>query len=257
MPPIQTVAVHSRSFLDGVNDVFRGLGFLLRHPRLWIWAAIPFVLNVLIFAALIIFGWSWAHDLLSEHLFNREALWWAALGWLAGIVFWLVSALMIWVCFVPLATLVASPFNDLLSEFTERIYRGSMIDEAFSFKALMRGLRVGLSTSLRLAFKTMFLLLCILPLHLIPVVGNILATALSIFVSVRYLALEFTSYSMDRRYWEYEQRQAFLKLNRPRTMGLGAMACFLMAVPVLNAMFIPVSAVAGTLLFCDLSPEEE
>ena len=56
---------------------------------------------------------------------------------------------------------------------------------------------------------------------------------------------------MDRRLYSYAQRGEFQRRNRARTLGLGSMAFLIMLVPVLNALFIPVSAVAGTLLFCD------
>jgi CysZ protein len=65
------------------------------------------------------------------------------------------------------------------------------------------------------------------------------------------MSLQFTAYSMDRRFYTVAQRKAFQRHHRARTLGLGSMAFALMLVPVVNALFIPVAAVAGTMLFCD------
>jgi uncharacterized protein involved in cysteine biosynthesis len=114
-----------------------------------------------------------------------------------------------------------------------------------------RAIAVGLASSLRLMLLMLGLLACVLPLHLIPVYGSLAATLASAAITIWFLSLQFTAYSMDRRFYSYAQRKDFLRENRARSVGLGTMAFLVMMVPVLNALFIPVSAVAGTLLFCD------
>ncbi len=196
-------------------------------------------------------GWSLFEGLLKglvdgENGFLLQSLYWGVSG-----IFWFVALLSILYLFVPLATIIASPFNDILSEKVEILMAGGQVESAFSIWDGLRSTTVGMITSLRLALKTWIILLCILPLHLIPAIGFALATCLSIFIGIRYLALEYTSYSMDRRCWNYGQRQSWLRRNRLRSMGLGAISLALMSIPLINAMFIPISAIAGTILFCE------
>ena len=160
-------------------------------------------------------------------------------------------SLVVIFAFVPVAVLIAQPFNDILSEKVERLYSGQPVDDAFSLRRFIRSLAIGFGSSLRLTVLTLLLLGCALTLNLIPVIGQVLATAASLAITIRFLSLEFTSYSMDRRDYTYAQRRAFLRSNRARTVGMGAMAACLMVIPIVNALFIPVSAVGGTLLFCD------
>lgn len=237
-------------FLRGMGDVWRGAGIILGHPGLWLWILIPFALNAALFALLVWGAWHWIHGWVVSYFF-ASGIWLKLLGWIVSFLAWIILAVLVIFLFVPIGALIASPFNDILSEKTEVILTGSTVDEAFSIKALVRGIVVAMRTSLRLTFVTLVLLVPLLLLNFIPVIGQVLYAALSAAVTIRFLALEFTSYSMDRRYYDWRRRDAFLRRNRARTIGLGAMAWLLMLVPVVNALFIPVSAVAGTILFCE------
>ena len=244
-------------FFRGVGDVWRGFAFLIGHPSLWLWALIPFLLNVALLGGLAWLGWHVVapyieHWFINDHGFWMNLLGWLAerplpgglrvadLGWFVDLFFWVVTVLVFSFIFVPLAALIAAPFNDFLSEKVERLYGGHCVNERFSMRTLARGIAVSLRNCFKLSLLTLTLLALALPLHLIPGVGSLLATAFSMAVTIRFVVLEYTSYSMDRRFYTFERQRDFLRRNRPRTIGLGVMA-FVMIM----------SAVAGTLLFCD------
>jgi CysZ protein len=239
-------------FFAGAGDVWRGLGLLLGRPSLWIWAAIPFVLNLLLFAAIYWAAGQYAMPWLKEQFFSAEGSFWReALGYLVVALLWITLVLLTLFLFVPIASVVAAPFNDVLSEKVERICAGAGTDLSFSNQTLLKSLWVSFKTTVSLTARTLGLLACVLPLYLIPGIGSTLAAVAQTVITIRYLSLEYTSYSMDRRSYTYRERKAFLERNRPRTLGLGSMAFAIMLIPVANALFIPVSAIAGTLLFCE------
>jgi len=244
-------------FVRGAGDFWRGLAFLIGHPRLWLLSAIPFVLNVCLFVLLYWLGWHFLGGWLGECFPSDEGIWWRIISWLISALYWIVAFLVIIFAFVPLASLLAEPFNDLLSEKVERLYTGQGVDEPFSVRSLIRGLTVGLGSTVRLTALTLLLLALAMTLHVVPVFGSLLATAAAMAITIRFLSLQYTSYSMDRRAYSFARRREFLRRNRARTIGMGAMAAVLMVIPIVNALFIPVSAVAGTLLFCDaeLNPD--
>lgn len=245
-------------FFSGVGDVWRGAHWLLAHPGLWWLALVPFVLNLLLFAAGAWAGWHFFGGWISAQFMGEtDGFWMQMLGFVLVAVFWLLYIIAVVFLFVPIATLVALPFNDLLSEKVERVYAGRGVEGAFAPGALLKALMVGFRSSLRLTLKTIVLILFALSLNLIPVIGHALYVGFSSWVTISFLALQFTTYSMDRRFYTYVQRERFRKRFRPRTLGLGAMAFGLMLIPVINALFIPVSAVAGTLLFCDTELAEQ
>lgn len=254
LPPACEPSSAPAEFFRGMGDVWRGFSYLMRHPRLLPWALIPFVLNILFFVLLSWGIWHFLGGWVDRHLLTGQGFWLSLLGWLVRALAWIVIGLVVVFTFVPLATLIAAPFNDVLSEKVEKLCAGAGVDQSFSLRALARVLASGLHSSLRLTLLTLILILCALPLHLLPGIGSALATAASVAITIRFLSLQFTAYSMDRRLYSYRQRRDFLRRHRARTIGLGTMAFLVMLVPGAGALFIPVSAVAGTLLFCDTQP---
>ncbi|MBI1785103.1 EI24 domain-containing protein [Candidatus Sumerlaeota bacterium] len=243
-------------FLLGLGDPLRGISFLVRHPSLWVWGVLPFLISAVLYIGAIYGCWRFAHGWLHDE-FYVEGTAWKALGVLIEILFWIIILIFAALAFIPAATLVANPFNDLLSEKTERIYRGAEVDQPFSLGRLFRALHVGLAGEIRRFVKVTVLLCLALLLNLIPVAGQALASAASAFITISYLSLEYTSFSMDRRLFTWEQKKYFLRTHKARTLGFGAMAFFILTIPGVNALFIPISAVAGTLLFCDTALPEE
>lgn len=239
------------AFKEGLGYPFRGFRFLLSHPRLWPLAALPFILCVALYVLVIWLGWSWIGGWIEGALVEREGWWWRWLGYLLYVVFWIVALGLSVLAYVPLAAIIASPFNDLLSEKTEKLYQGIELDEPFSVKLLVRSLRVGLVGEVKRSLTLAVLLLFALSLNLIPGVGQVAAMVASTGFTIYYLSLEFTSFSMDRRLYTWDRKRAFLKRFRARSVGFGAAMFLILMVPLVNAFFIPISAVAGTLLFCD------
>jgi CysZ protein len=210
----------------------------------------PFVLCLLLYSLLIALGWHWIGGWIEGALVDREGLWrW--LGYLLWALFWIAALIVSVIAFVPVAAILASPFNDLLSERTERLYRGIEFNEPFSIRLLIRSLRIGIGGEIRRALTLGLLLLFALSLNLIPLVGQIAAATASTVFTVYYLSLEFTSFSMDRRHYDWPAKRGFLRRFRARSIGFGAAAFLIMMIPIVNALFIPVSAIAGTMLFCD------
>ncbi len=217
---------------------------------MWHLALLPFFLSLALYALIIGFGWHWVHGLLSSYFLN-EGRGWQILGWILGGVFWILTLVVSAFAFVPIATLVANPFNDLLSEKTERLYKGIDDNQPFSSQRLLRALWIGITGEIMRTLTLALLLVFAFSLGFVPFVGPPISAALSTFFTIRYLSLEYTSFSMDRRLYLWKEKKDFLRWHRARSLGFGAMAFLILTIPVVNAFFIPVSAVAGTLLFCD------
>lgn len=244
------------AFREGLSYPFRGLKFLVRHPSLWMLAALPFVLCLALYALIIGLGWNWIGGWIEGGLIDREGWWWRWLGYVLVVLFWLIALGISVLAFAPLAAILASPFNDLLSEKTEKLYRGVELDEPFSIRALMRSLRIGLIGELKRSATLAVLLLFAFSLNLIPGFGQVAASVASTAFTIYYLSLEFTSFSMDRRLYTWSRKRDFLRRFRARSVGFGTTAFLTMMIPLVNAAFIPVSAIAGTLLFCDTELHE-
>ena len=78
---IQPVA----SFGRGFGYLFRAPGFLLRHPGLLRFVAIPFTINLVIFSLAVYFGLDLFNHLLEQYLPQGEAWYLAMLYYLAWV----------------------------------------------------------------------------------------------------------------------------------------------------------------------------
>ncbi len=246
-------------FARGASYLPRGIRFLLqRHPRLLPFCAVPAVLNTLLFllslVALAYFGGS-----LKDWLFGLVA---GEHHWALMILVYTLKAL-IWVVYVAACLLIsasivylggnllASPFNDLLSEKIEEAYTGRPAPE-FQWRRFVVGIGLTVSEEIkRLAFFVLVMVLLQL-LHLIPAVGSVLNMILGALFTCVFLAMEYLSLPMARRFYLFGQWLAAVRANKALALGFGGVCAALLWVPLLNFVVIPVAVIGGTLLYCDL-----
>lgn len=240
-------------FLRGALCPLRGFLFILARPAFWPWAFAPFFLSLLLYAGLLWGGWRVVHPWLSENYFTGDG-YWAVLGGLLAVVYWAGLLLVSAIFFIPLSALIASPFNEVLSEKTERALGAAPPDSggAGGISGLIRGAVAGMAGEARRGATMLGLSAGALTLNLIPPpAGQTLAAGVSVLIAMLYLALEYTSASMDRRGYSWSRKRAYLAAHRARTFGFGASAFLILMTPFLNVLFIPAAAVAGTILFVE------
>jgi len=245
------------AFFQGAGLPFRGAGFLLNQPRLWGLVAIPLILNTILFCAVLFFGWSW----FAEHLRGwisspkPEAAWYihygqSALAFLAKLLFWVVVLLLVYLVFTPAALVIAAPFNDRLAEHAERACGFAVEDERHLLgKIAGEALFAVVSECQRLVvFGLVFLL--ILPLNVIPVLGNAMYPPAVFLWTCLSAAFEFASYAADRRHFPFGRKWAAVRSHFAFSLGFGCVTVGCLMVPFLNVLIVPVSAAGGTFLFC-------
>lgn len=230
----------------------RALKYLLARPRLWNLILAPLVLNGLLFVGLLFGGWTFFSGWLEGLLGRGEGLawYWATLVWLARILFWAIVLVAVYFVFTPVALLIASPFNDLLAERTEREHGFGLPEDG---RGLLRtvaeeaAFAVGAEARRLLFFGAVFVGL--LALQLLPLLGALLYLAGGFAFSVWAAGYEFISYAADRRHLGLAEKRERLGRDRPLALGFGLATFLLLLVPFLNVLVVPVSAIGGSLLF--------
>ncbi len=235
-------------FLSGASFLFRGLSTLLKGGRIRRWAIAPLVLNALLFMLLLAFGvWAAVH-------YTGEATgdsWWGSL--LQILAAFGAAAVMLTVTFFTfgmVAALAAAPFNELISQGTERILTrdtGEIRDRGF----LSEMLRAGLS-ALKMFLLEMAVVIPAMFLLLIPVAGPLLFAVPAGF----FMALTYMDYSLDRRKLGVGSKLSFCLKHLPEVMGFGVLVYACMLVPFVNVLTVPVAAVGGTRLFLSLKGDD-
>lgn len=226
----------------GFDFIREGMGLIWRQPRLWIWAFIPFVIDVILLTLTLSWGWSqvslwtatavgylissssgWIYSLLYYPLF---------LGLLVGF-----SVLAIYLT-VLLANVIASPFNSILAEKI-LIQMGVKQDRPFHLQQWLATSARMLAVSLMRAVIFVFLGLFLFIMSFIPVL-NILSS----FIAFLILAFDSADYAFESLEMSLRERYAFFKRHRLQFCGMAGALALTLLIPGLTLVLLP-SAVAG------------
>lgn len=248
-------------FSSGLRYPFWGLRFVyFEHralARYWIW---PIVLTASMAAGVIALV-AWQHDALFELLWPPPDEG-ARFGWLvsaaralAGFLLGLALAAAGLVASVLLGGLLAAPFNDALSEETERLLTGRP-GPPFSLAAVFADIR----RTLRLeAVKLLGYAAVMLPLFVasfvVPVVGQAAYGAFGFGFTALYFALDYVDWPASRRGKGARERLAFARAHLGVMLGFGVGVWAFLWIPVLNLFFMPAAVAGGTKLFLDIVPD--
>ncbi len=237
-------------FSDGAGAFARGWRIVLAHPQLLPWLIMPFVLNLIIYVALVVVCVVYFKGSVDEFFSDRTAWYWTWTGakYLSWLVYAVVLLFAVIFTFVPVGIVISAPFNEVLSQKTEAI----VFPEAPAAGGGVRGLAVdvGLAVWHALLRSPIWLVLFILtlPLRLVPVAGQIVMG----YVDLRFLAWDGLDYALARRRMGFFEKWRFLGRHRARTLGLGAVAYVLILVPLTALFVFPMLALSGTLLYCEI-----
>ena len=150
--------------------------------------------------------------------------------------------------------LVLAPLEDPLSQATDRALGRPVPETPFSLGAVLTGTaRSALHTVLRLAFMVAGVV-ALLPLHVVPLVGNVASMVLSFLWASWWAATEYAAGPAAREGLGFFATQRLLRAHAAATLGLGGALFLLLWVPVVQFFLVPVAVVSGTLLFRRLNP---
>lgn len=250
----------------GFRCLVRGFTFLASHPRLWFWAALPTIINLLLLAVMIaafahfygeIYGWLAAKLGLSG--FAAPAAWWQhLLNWMiwAGnmlfqIFIVLLSLMLVMIASYAASFVVAGPFNDILSEHVEVIVTGR---EALPFTLrkflsdLWRTIKVeSIKAGILLAIPV-----ALFVVSFIPVVGGPVYVALTFSFGAWDLGFSYADLPFGRKAASFDERWAFAKREKWTLIGLGAG----FVIPFFALVFAPPMVIGGTLLYVERTKPE-
>jgi uncharacterized protein involved in cysteine biosynthesis len=204
----------------------------------------------------LLFLWHWTGDYsahyLATHVTEAAGWYWdivrksaAALALVARVVITLVT-------FVVVGTFAALPFNDLLSEQTDKLAGGWRDPRPFS--PFRMGWELAVTGAQEGKRMSMYLVL-IVPLFLlsfIPILAPFTLT-LKVVITALFFTTDYLSYPMERRgALLFKHKFSITRRYFFPSLGFGCAVTCLALVPVVNFMFFPLAVVGGTLLFSDL-----
>lgn len=250
---------------SGFSYPLRALRLLGQNPRLLLYVLFPIGVNILLGAALyagiFIPAWSSLQELLADYSAWHQAWieqlpgWLGFLSFFAVLLAWVLRILLIGGLFfvlgfllVQFGTILGAPWYGRLSEKVEETVSGSVT-----------GIEVGFLRDIAraLAFEGMKLLLMAgtavlgLFLQLIPALGTLLAGVISLFLAILLVCLDFLDPPLERLRLPFFQKVRTVFRHLPGSAAFGIVVFFMISIPVVNFITIPLSTAGGTLFYCD------
>ena len=234
-----------KNFARGFTTPFRALEVVFTHPKLILLSLLPVVVTLFVTAAIIYacLAGAWAQG---NNLFQNTL---GSYSWITGgFLLIIVGLLVLYFIFHALSiliSLIASPFNDLLSEATEKA-----VGSNFPKLGFLDLLRV-FFLDLRKALVSLFFAGCFGVLSLVPVVGFLSLPGFALIHT-----LTFVTYPQSRRRQGVSESLVWMRSHWEASLGFGLMTLFLFSIPVINFFALPLSVVGGTLLYLENEKSE-
>lgn len=229
----------------GTQAMARALS-LLNKPGVRIYVIVPLMINLLLFGALVWYGYS-QFNLLVEWLMSFVPSFLGFIEWLIWIFFGVLAAIIVFFSFTPIANIIAAPFNSLMSEKIEIELTGKAVSSDISFARMAID---AIGSQLRKLVYIMFWALGLFLVSLIPVV-NLVAPILWIIFGSWLLSLEYFDYPMGNHDLVFAEQKKRLGERRGIALGFGGAVMIMTSIPIINFFAMPVAVAGATLLWVE------
>lgn len=238
-------------FVSGALYPLYAAAVLVRAPQLWRYVLIPLLVNLLVgvtlYAGLLYGGLN-----AIEGLVAGLPVWAAVFGALLRVL--LIVGLLIATGFVLVrfGVVLGSPWYTQLSAELELLRGGQPLPEqGAGLSMALRDLGRALAFELRKLLLVVAIGALLLLLNLIPVAGQVLATAGWIALGATITCLDFFDYPLERRLLRFRAKLRVIRRSLPASAGFGLVCLALVSIPFVNLLSIPLCVAAGTLFYCD------
>jgi CysZ protein len=267
--PIAAAKQTAIGFTAGFKHLIKGLRFVyVDHGRqLARYYLPPMFLGLTIFGAGFVLLWfteeavvdwavNWIWSEPGEDSWTITHVLWGVFNVVVGALVWLIYVALTLVTAVVLFMLVATVFNDLISERVEGIL-GTWEPRRFDIRFLLRDLGHTLALELaRLWIKVRLLLPLLILTYFIPVVGQAVYVVVGGYFLAKYLGMDYVDWALARRGYRWRDRFAFAKQHKWALVGFGTAVVIALVIPLGFVAAWPGAVAGGTMLCITLGPED-
>jgi CysZ protein len=251
--------------LTGASYPFRILIFFKQNPSLWSYIIVPLILNLILgiffylqllsweaefFEILTLKGMAWLNQIAQDSPYWLQNLHIILIflieffKLLLGLIFLVLTGFIL----AQIGFLLGMPWYSKLSEKIESIKLGKItIVEVNFLTEIKRALFYELKKILLLLFIGLPLFLC----NFLPGFGPLIATIGGLSLTAILTCLDFWDQPLERRRLGFRDKLGLIAKSFPSSAGFGYMCLFLISIPLLNLVTIPLCVAAGTLFVCD------
>ena len=231
--------------VTGTQTLAKGIR-LLNRPGVRVYVVIPLLINLILFASLIWFGYRQFNPFV-EWLMSFVPGFLDFLEWLIWLFFGTLATVTVFFAFTPVANIVAAPFNALMSEKIEEILTGKAnISNTRFGEMAINSIKSQLGKLIYILLWTAGLLL----VSIIPLV-NLIAPVLWVIFGSWLLSLEYLDYPMGNHDLNFDEQKLALARKRGLSLGFGGAVMIMTSIPVINFFAMPVAVAGATVLWVE------
>ncbi|HEY9828044.1 MAG TPA: EI24 domain-containing protein [Stenomitos sp.] len=254
-----------RGLITGGTYPLQALVLFVRKPSLLTYLIAPLALNIVLgiglYWGLFQPSWAWVNTQLNEFALQLDQ--WVAglppwlgfldevglgLGWTLRLLLIVGLLLVIGFLLAQFGTLLGAPWYGKLSERIEQLKTQQLtVVEVGPIQDVARAIQFEL--------KKLVLLVGIgglcLGLNLLPGFGSMVASIGGIGLAATLVCLDFLDSPLERRRLRFRQKLGLIMGALPATASFGLVCLFLVSIPLLNLITVPICVASGTLFFCD------
>lgn len=249
----------------GVLYPLRALKLFWQYPKLWGYITIPILVNsivaIALYGGLLFFGFEFIADIQTDLTTWFDGLLANLPSWLSfleygllGLAFLLRLLLVIISLFLTgfaltqFGVLLGAPWYGQLSEQIEKIRTGSVkIVEVSIVRDLSRAILYELK-------KLVLMAIVGIPLGIVsffPGLGTTISTVGWFILTATIVGLDFIDSSLERRRFKFRRKLKILFRSLPASGSFAIVCVFLISIPIVNLVTIPLCVASGTLFVCD------
>jgi CysZ protein len=254
-----------RGLITGGTYPFRALALFVRKPFLLTYLIFPLVLNLLLGAGLYwgLFRptWRWINTELND--FSTLLNQWVTtlpswlgfvdevglgVGWVLRVLLSVGLFLLIGLLLAQFGTLLGAPWYGKLSERIEQL-------QTHQLKIIEVGPLGDILRAIQFELKKLVLLVSVggmcLIFNSLPGLGTMMASIGGVTLAATLVCLDFLDSPLERRRLKFRQKLGLIIRTLPATASFGLACLFLVSIPLLNLVTVPICVASGTLFFCD------
>ncbi|MBV1876292.1 MAG: sulfate transporter CysZ [Pseudomonadales bacterium] len=231
--------------MNGIQCLVSGFK-LVRAPGLREYVIVPLLINMVMLSIFAAYGYSHYQQWM-VYLTGWLPDWLQFLAWIVQMVASVAIFVLTIYSFSVVANIIASPFNAVLSDRIEVQLRGEQTRVPVS---LMLTLGRAVSREVLKLLYYLPRLLGLIVLSLVPGV-NVIAPLAWLLFGAWMMAIQYTDYAADNNALEFERLRQRLRANLFQSLLFGMAVYFLIAIPLLNLLLIPVAVAGGTVFWVE------
>jgi len=226
--------------MNGLGCFFDGFQ-LVRRPGLRRYVVVPVLINVFVFVFLV--GLSSAYfDNWMKIVGGWFPVWLSVFSWIIWVfALGLLIAINLF-AFTFIANIIGSPFNSMLSVKVEEELTGFITDSVGSLWGIIPRTVARELSKLRFFLPK---LLGLLIITFIPVL-NIIAPFLWVFFGAWMMCFQYSDYAADNNNISFSELRSRISNRRFHALAFGVPIYFVMSVPFVNLLLMPVGVAGGT-----------